>query len=325
VPFKTKAGRLLACVCAGTLLFISILPAAAQTFFGSIVGTVTDSSGAALANATVNLTASLTGVQSTTTTSNAGDYQFLNLKPGEYQVLISAPGFKQYTRASIEVVVDQATRIDAAMQVGETSQQVVVTSQTPLLQSENASVGQVISGRVVDDLPLNGRNVLNLVALSPAVVPQGGTAGPLTGQNVFAAGNYQIGGGNGNQSATLIDGASVNLSYSNLLALVPSQDSVQEFRAETNNQTAEYGRYTGGVINISTKSGTNAFHGTLYEYFRNTHLNAGDYFGNQTGAGKPPFHQNQFGGSIGGPIKKDKLFFFGNYEGYRNHQGQLFL
>jgi outer membrane receptor protein involved in Fe transport len=313
--------RTLAAIVVSTIMFS--IPAVGQTFYGSIVGTVTDPSGAALPGADVTLTNVSTGVQSHAATGASGEYQFFNLTPSQYKVDITAAGFKRYTRTSVTVVVDQATRIDASMPVGATNQEVVVTAQSPILQSENASVGTTISGSAVDNLPLNGRNVLNLASLSPAIVPQGGTAGPLTGQNVFAAGNYQIGGGNGNQGSTLIDGAPINLNYANQTSLVPTQDSVQEFRVETNNLTAEYGMFTGGVINITTKSGTNAYHGTLYEYLRNTHLNANPY-AFAPGAGKQPFHQNQFGGSIGGPIKKDKLFFFGNYEGYRNHQGQQY-
>ena len=144
------------------------------------------------------------------------------------------------------------------MVVGAVTEQITITSSAPIIQSENASLGQVVEGRSVTEMPLNGRNVLALVGLAPGVVPQGSSGGNLTGQNVFAAGNYQIGGGDANQSSTLVDGAPVNISYGNITSLVPDQDVVQEFKIQTNNNTAEYGMYTGGVINMTTKSGTNA-------------------------------------------------------------------
>src|SRR5262249_1488782 len=147
----------------------------------------------------------------------------------------------------------------------------------------------------------------------------------LTGKNVFAAGNYQIGGGTANQSASFFDGAPMTISYGNLMGLVPSQDAVAEFRVQTNKNSAEYGRYTGGVVNLTSKSGTNAVHGSAYEFLRNKVLNANDFFANKTGAGKGAFTQNQFGASIGGPIQKDKTFFFFSYEGFRQRYPRLFL
>ena len=234
-------------------------------------------------------------------------------------------GFKHYTHDQIVVQVDQVFRVNATMEVGAVNQQVVVTSQAPMMQTETASLGQVVAGKAVTNIPLNGRNVLALVALVPGVVPQGSSSGNLTGQNVFAAGNYQIGGGNGNQSSVLVDGSPVNTSYGNTVELVPDQDVIQEFKVQTNNNTAEFGMYTGGVINMATKSGTNSFHGTTYEYFRNTVLNANDFFAKRNNTGKQPFHQNQFGANIGGPIKRDKMFIFGDYQGYRQAQGKIYV
>lgn len=305
-------------------LFVVATSARAQTNFGSIVGTVTDPSGAVVSGAAVTLTNIGTGDKRTTTTDGSGNYQFLLLPPANYSIDVTSSGFKAFARSPINVPVAQAVRIDVSMSVGAQTQQVTVTAQAPLLQTENASLGQVVQGKQVTNIPLNGRNVLALVALVPGVVPQGGSSNNLTGQNVFAAGNYQIGGGNSNQSSVLVDGAPVNTSYGNTVELVPDQDVIQEFRVQTNNNTAEFGMYTGGVINMSTKSGTNAFHGTAYEFLRNTVLDANDFFSNRTGAGREPWHQNQFGGNIGGPIKKDKYFFFGDFQGYKQTQGALF-
>ena len=210
------------------------------------------------------------------------------------------------------------------MEVGDVNQSVSVDASAPLLQTENASLSQVVAGRSVQELPLNGRNVLNLVNLVPGVVPQGFSDGNLTGKNVFAAGNYQIGGGTANQSASYYDGVPMNTTYGNLVALVPTQDAVAEFRVQTNNLSAEYGHYTGGVINLTSKSGTNEFHGSVYEFLRNRSLNAANFFSNANGQKKAAFVQNQFGGGVGGPIKKDKIFFFGSYEGFRQRQGYLY-
>jgi hypothetical protein len=223
------------------------------------------------------------------------------------------------------VEVDASVRVDVGLTVGDVRQAVEVQAETPLIQTENATLSQVVAARTVQDMPLNGRNVLNLVSLVPGVVPQGHSMSNLTGQNIFAAGNYQIGGGTANQSATYLDGSPLNVNYANLTTLVPTQDAVAEFRVQTNNNTVEYGRYTGGVINLISKSGSNSFHGTGYEFLRNTVLNATPFFSNATGAGKAAYHQNQFGGNFGGPIRKDKTFFFAGYEGYRERQGILFL
>ncbi len=272
----------------------------------------------------VSISNPATGERHTVETDADGGYRFPNLLPGTYKVEISQTGFKQYLRDNIAVQVESTIRLDVPMQVGDLSQQIEVSAAAPLLQTENASLSQVINARSVEELPLNGRNILNLVNLSPGVVPQGSTDGNLTGKNVFAAGNYQIGGGTANQSVTLFDGVPVNITYGNVTALVPVPDAVAEFRVQTSNNSAEYGRYTGGVINVASKGGSNDFHGGVYEFLRNKQLNATNFFANKTGAGKAPFVQNQFGGSLGGRIIKDKLFFFGNYEGFRARQGNLF-
>src|SRR4030095_9209642 len=196
-----------------------------------------------------------------------------------------------------------------------------VTGASPLLQTENASLGIVVSSRPVQELPLNGRNVLNLISLAPSVVPQGSSEGSLTGKNVFAAGNFQIGGGTANQSASYFDGVPVQDSaYGNIVVLTPSPDSVAEFKVQTNNSSAEFGRFTGGVINMASRSGTNAFRGSAFEYHRNKALNSNTFFGERARLDQPPFVQNNFGGAL----LKNKLFFFSSDEGYRNREGVLF-
>src|SRR5437764_11588234 len=307
------------------LVALSIGILQGQAFFGSIVGNVNDASGAALVSATVTLTNIATGDRRTVVTASDGSYRFVNLVPGSYRIEIEQTGFKRYARSPIDVSVESQVRADIAMQVGDVTQSVEVQADSPLLQTETANLSQVVGTRAVQELPLNGRNIMNLIALAPGVVPQGSSEGSLTGKNVFAAGNYQIGGGTANQSATYYDGVPVNDTYGNIIALTPSADAVSEFRIQTSNNTAEYGRYTGGVMNIASRGGTNEFHGYVYEYFRNKVLNATNFFANKTGAGRAPFVQNQFGAAAGGHVIKDRLFFFTSYEGYRQRQGNLFL
>jgi hypothetical protein len=297
-----------------------------QAFYGSIVGSVTDQSSAAVRGASVTLTNVATDERHQTLTGDFGGYQFLNLMPGKYRVDVEQVGFKRATRDQVEVTVASAVRADISMQVGEVTQSVEVMASSPLLQTENANLSQVVSSRSVEELPVNGRNILNLAALVPGVVPQGTTDGnALTGKNVFAAGNYQIGGGIANQSATYYDGVPANAGVGNLTVMVPSPDAISEFRVQTNSNSAEFGRYAGGVVNVMSKSGTNQFHGSAYEFFRNKVLNANTFFANANGTGKPAFTQNQYGLTGGGPVKKDKIFFFAAWEGYDSRQGATFL
>ena len=302
------------------LVLITLLgsTAWAQSTFGSIVGTVKDSSGSVIPGAKVTLTNTGTSEARNMQTDSSGSYQFVNLQPGVYQLSIERDGFKRKVLAGMQVTVQQTVRADAALDVGDVTQTVEVSTQAALLQTEQSSLSQAVEGRTVQEMPLNGRNVMNLVSLAPGVVPQGQTSGaPIGGSsgsatNVNAWGNYQIGGGAANQSGTYFDGAPLNVSYVNSTILVPTQDAVQEFRVATNNVSPEFGRFSGGVINLASKSGTNTFHGAAYEYVRNTILNASNFFA----ATKPAFHQNQYGASLSGPIFKDKTFFLGTWENF---------
>ncbi|MGH9582210.1 MAG: carboxypeptidase regulatory-like domain-containing protein, partial [Bryobacteraceae bacterium] len=323
-----KKAQRLGFVAMALALFVFAPAIYAQTTFGSIVGTVTDSSGAPVANTHVNLTNLGTAEKRTETTNGQGLYQFVNLPPGQYSVGVKQPGFKSFLRSPVTVLTETATRINVALQVGELSQTVEVTAQTPLLKPESSSLGQVIGERKADTLPLNGRNPMNLVALVPSVVPQGGSMSNPNGQNPFAWGNYQIGGGMANQSMVWLDGSPVNAGYINITALIPTQDSLAEFKVTTNNLSPQYGRFAGGVVNFVTKSGTNSLHGTLWEYLRNRDLDANDFFSNRAGTPRGAFTQNQFGFNVGGPVYipklyngKDKTFFFVDYEGFRLRQG----
>jgi Carboxypeptidase regulatory-like domain len=301
-----------------------------QSTYGAIAGLVTDPTGAAVPGAQVTLTNVGTSEKRTQATGADGLYSFVNLIPGEYRIDVEKQGFKHFERKNLVVQVNQTSKIDAALAVGQVSETVEVTSETPLIQSETSSLGQVVEQRKANELPLNGRNIYNLTAVAPSVVPQGNTTGTVVGKNPFDFANYQIGGSFANQSAEYLDGQPLNIGYINLPLLVPTQDSVSEFKVQYNNLGPEWGKFSGGVINLSTKSGTNTWHGSAYEYLRNKVFNANEYFNKRqqisTGASNepPPFTQNQFGASIGGPILKDKTFVFFSYEGFRLRSGTVF-
>jgi hypothetical protein len=315
---KSLVRRLVNLVC---LLLLVTATLRAQQTSGSAVGTVTDNTGAVVSGATVTITDVDTGDHRTATTNSNGDYQFVNLIPGNYKVEIENSGFKRFIRTNVVVQVQGSTRVDAALELGNVSETVQVTSQAPLLETQQATVGQVVAGRAVTELPLNGRNVFNLLALSPGVVPQGGTqaSNAVSGMNGngFSTGNYQISGGIPNTGAEFIDGAPINNGYINAISYIPMQDSIQEFRIEANAIGPEFGGTTNGVVTMVTKSGTNGFHGSAWEFLRNTVLNANTFFSDQAHLKRPVLIQNQFGGAVGGPIKKDRIFFFGAYEGIR--------
>lgn len=326
---RSVRGLWVTSVVAILLLTMSAAPGLGQRVYGTIGGTATDASGAAVAEATVTLTNLDNGGKHSITTDTSGNYTFVNIQPGRYKLESEKAGFKKFVREPIPVQIESGLRVDISLVVGSQTETVEVTSEVPLLQPETNSLGQVVEQRSVTELPLNGRNPLALVALVPGVVPQGqpsagnSSMGNPVGANPFALGDFQVGGGMSGQSQILIDGTPTNGAYLNVVTVIPTQDAIEEFKVQTNNLGPEYGRFAGGVINLNTKSGTNRFHGSAYEFIRNKVLNANDFFANSSGIERPPFTQNQFGGNIGGPIKKDKLFFFFAYEGFRQRKGSL--
>src|SRR5271170_1031846 len=311
------------CLCLAAMLLGS--PLSAQSTFGSISGSVTDASGSAVPDAQVTLTDIGTAAKQTYTTGSDGLYQFVNLNPGEYRVDFEKAGFKHTKRDSVVVQVQQAVRIDATMEVGAVNQTVEVTAETPLLTPTDTSLGQVINQRETNEIPLNGRNVFSLITLSPAAIAGGSgsggaTGGSQVGPNPFSWGNYQVGGSFGNESAEYLDGQPVNIGYINLPVILPDQDSISEFKVQYNNLGPEWGKFAGGIVNLSTKGGTNQYHGEAYEFLRNKVLNSTPYFLSSN----PPYVQNQFGGTFGGPVIKDKTFFFFAYDGYRQRAPAVF-
>jgi len=313
-----------------SLLISASLSLYGQSTYGSISGSVTDTSGAIVTDAKVTLTNLGTSEKHTQSSGSDGLFTFVNLFPGQYRVDVEKQGFKHFVRADISVQVQQDTHIISQLQVGEVSQVVEVTAETPLLQTESSSLGQVVEQRKADELPLNGRNIFNLITVSPAAVAQGGSGGSPVGQNPFSWGNYQVGGSFANQGAEYLDGQPLNIGYINLPIIIPTQDSVGEFKVQYSNLGAEWGKFSGGVTNLSTKSGTNNWHGSGYEYFRNKVLNANEYFNKASeiaGGTKnepPPWTQNQYGFQLGGPVLKNKTFFYVSWEQYRQRTGSPF-
>ena len=298
----------------------------AQTSHGTVVGTVTDTTGANVRGATVTLKNDGTDAAAAVTTGDAGTYTFVDLNPGFYSLTVTEQGFKSFKLDQVDVQIGGFTRVDVTLQVGDVAQTMTVTGAAGDLHTDSATLDGVIEGRQVVEAPLNGRNVNNLLDFIPGVIPGGGTGGSTManggsgnfkagGQTqAIAYGNYQIGGAFGGQSLFFIDGVGSNIAENNVNTLVLTQDAVQEFRVSTNNVSAEFGGYGGGVVQISSKSGTNRFHGNAYEYFRNTALDANDWFSNHEDLGPSTLHQNQYGVNLGGPVVRDRLFFFLSWE-----------
>jgi len=212
----------------------------AQSTYGSIAGSVTDASGATLTDANVTLTNLGTAEKRTQSSGSDGLFNFVNLFPGQYRIDVEKQGFKHYAQTSVTVDVQQTTHIDAVLQVGQVSETVEVTSETPLLQAETSSLGTVVDQREANELPLNGRNIYNLATITPSVIPQGSTQGNVVGKNPFDFANYQIGGAFANEGAEYLDGQPLNIGYINLPFVVPTQDSISEFKVQDNNLGPEW-------------------------------------------------------------------------------------
>ena len=330
VQARRKMGTALS-RCAVALCLFSVLvvsPVLAQTFYGSIVGAVVDSAGAIVPGATVTVTNLGTSEVHTYQTNAGGEFTVVNLVPANYKVDISKETFKRFERQPVTVTVGNAARVDAALAVGAVTETVEVTGQTPLLQTDSSGMSQVIEGVQVQETPLNGRNIMSMITLAPGVVAQGSTSGGSAlsqhgnhTQNT-AWNNYQVGGSIAGEAASFVDGAPTNVLGQNTVALLVTQDAIQEFSVSSSNANSDFGRYGGGVINMTTKSGGNQFHGTVYEYFRNAALNANNFFSNLNSSPRPENNQNQYGVAVTGPIKRDKAFFLFTYEGFRSAIGQ---
>jgi hypothetical protein len=298
---------------------ISVL---AQSTGGRIIGKVSDSTGAVVNGVNVKLTNVATGVSREAQTNENGDYTFVEVIPGSYRVEYTQQGFKRNVRESVTLEVNQVLTLNATLQPGGTQETVEVTSEAPQVDTTSTQLGAVINDRSVNELPLNARDTYQFLQLQPGVQSQLGTGNGSLFYGAENAGSVSVNGGRTRANNFTVNGGDANDQFVNLPTIEPTPDSIEEFRVLTNTFDAEFGRNSGAVVNVVTKSGTNAYHGNIYEYFRNTVLNANNYCF-ALPCVKPQFNQNQFGGTFGGPIKKDKTFYFVSYEGRRVRQGQV--
>src|SRR5271155_1791771 len=280
-------------------LFLAVLLAglfpgvlAAQSADASLTGRITDPKKAVIAGATVTVINSGNGIHYQGRTNETGTYYVPNLPPGRFRIEVEKVGFKAVIQSGVVLHVQDALQVNFEMMLGSTSESVTVEGSAPPLDTESSTIGTVVEQRKANELPLNGRNVFNLIVLAPSVIPQGSSTGTPVGVNPFGWNNYQVNGSFGNQSAEYLDGQPLNIGYINLPILIPTQDSIQEFKVQTSNLEAEWGKFAGGVTSLSTKGGTNSLHGEAYEYLRNRIFNANDFFLNNAGKARPPWVQN---------------------------------
>jgi len=300
-------------LCASTLLF-------AQSTGGRILGRVADPSGAVLTGVKVTLINEATNVSRNTQTNESGDYSFVEAPVGTYRLEFDLKGFKKNVRRDVSLDVNQVITLNMTMQLGAAQEIVDVTSEAPLVETTSTQLGAVVGDRAVSELPLNSRDTYQFLQLQPGVMSTVGSSNSIV-YGSSNAGAVSVNGGRGRSNNFSVNGGDANDQFVNLPTVQPSPDSIQEFRVLTNTFDAEYGRNSGSIVNVVTKSGTNQFHGNMYEFFRNKVLNASAYCFSADGCPKPQFNQNQFGGTFGGPIKKDRTFFFASYEGRRIRQG----
>ena len=327
---RNWGGRLFVAAALLLLILMSAGQSYAQVDTGTILGTVTDSSGARINGATVTLTNEGTNAALSTTTGDDGGYKFTPVRIGKYKLVVTMNGFQTSTQHGITVNVDQSIVADFSLKPGSVTETVEVTSTVPVLQSQDASVGQVIDSKNVNNLPLNGRNFTFLAQLAAGVnTPQADTRGNA------ASGAFAANGSRPAQNNYLLDGIDNNSDTVDFLngtnyVVLPPVDAVDEFKVQTSDFSAEYGRSGAAVLNATIKSGTNELHGAVWEFFRNDKLDAADFFENSHGIQKGELRQNQFGFTAGGPVVipklfngRNKVFFFGDYEGFRRVQGTV--
>ena len=303
-----------------TCLVLLCATAALASITGTISGIVTDPAGAVVSGATVKATNVETGVQTTLVTDAKGFYSFVALPIGTYTISVRQPGFKDFQETGLVIHANSSLRLDAHLQVGAVRQEVNVSSSAVRVETVNTQMGEVITGTSMTSIPLNGRSYTDLLALQPGVVPQSTgeyNQGPVPSGDLNT-GNLSVSGQRESANGFMVNGGNVEEGGNMGTAVIPNLDSIAEFRILTNNFDAQYGNYMGGLVNVVTKSGTNQFHGDVFEFLRNTNLDAHNFFSTTRGA----FHRNQFGGTFGGPIIHNKVFFFADYQGTRQVIGQ---
>ncbi len=294
---------------------------------GSISGTLKDQTGSVIPGATVIVTNTAQGVQTKATTDAKGEYHFPSLPVGTYDLKTSAQGFKEQTRRGLAVDLDAALQIDLTLELEQKTEEVTVTDTDIHVDTESTQVGEVVAAKQMTEVALNGRSYTDLLALQPGIVPMStqqpdsvvmaGATVAINPSGTLNPGNQSISGQREDANGYMVNGADVKELMNGGTLIIPNLDSIAEFRVLTNNFDAQYGDYSGGIVNAVTKMGTNEIHGTAFEFLRNTDLDARNFFSPD----RSFFRQNQFGGTVGGPIKKNKVFFFGDYQGTRTTQG----
>lgn len=316
-----------------TLLFLLLASALSPQFLaaqtgGRIAGAVKDATGALIPNSQVVLINPANGVKQNTVTGNDGVFTFAAVPVGQYELDVTADGFNPYRQTTnLKIDVNTALTIDVALQVAEANQTINVIENTAEVHTTDTQIGQTIESKQVVDIPLNGRSYTDLLAVQAGVSPvttsgagnssSGGGFGTVPAAGEANTGQFSINGQRESDNAFYLNGVSVEETIGQQAGIIPNLDSIAEFRILSSNVDAEYGSFTGGIVNVVTKSGTNSYHGNIFEFFRNTHLDARNYFSPERAA----FHQNQYGGTFGGPIRPDKIFFFVDYQGQRYIQG----
>ena len=309
---------LAACVSASTIL--------AQSSSGTFLGTVRDSTGAIIPGATVSILNQETGFRREIVSNSAGEYELPYVPLGNYTVTCKSKGFKSVDRTGINLQVDQKAKLDFSLSVGEVNETITITEAPPLVKASSSEFGEVVQRRAVQDLPLNGRNYVQLVHLT-AGVTTGQQGGNIEGAGAFVprgTGSFNANGQRGQNNNFMVDGIDNNESWINSTILQPSVEATNEFKVYTANPPAEFGRASGGVVNVQTRSGTNEIHGSVYDYLRNSALDARDFFQRKTDASQrriPAFRQNQYGVTFGAPLKKNNWFIFGDFQGLRQGRG----
>jgi len=314
VNWRVRLG--LACILAIALLAALAPVSLAQEATGSITGKISDPTGASVANAAVTAKDVDRGTTFKTQTNSDGAYGLQRLPVGRYEVRVEAQGFRTAVREAFDLVLNQVATVDVVLTLGAVSQTVEVSGGAPVLQTQTTEVSTVLESREIENLPLETRNYSQLALLIPGSV----TTSPASfnsGQSTFNSGRPYLNGNREQGDYYLLDGVDNNEFVDNNVAYSPNVDAIQEFNVVTTNPSAEFGQFLGGVISVSIKSGTNTLHGDLFEFIRNDALNANEWSNNFQNLPKQVERWNQFGGTVGGPIKKDKLFFFADYQGSR--------
>ena len=310
------------------VLVFALVSVARAEVGGKITGVVKDQTGSVIAGASAIATNTQTGVKLTTTTDQDGVFTFPVLSVGQYQIDVTSDAFKSYRKTGLVIDINSALVVDVTMQVKEQDQSIMVTENAAQVETTDTQLGQVLGSKKVTEIPLNGRSYTDLFALQVGVTPittsgagnstSGGGFGTVPVAGATNTGQFSINGQREDANGFSLNGANVQEGIGQQAGIIPNLDSISEFRILTSNTDAEYGNYSGGLINVVTKSGGNAFHGSMFEFLRNTDLDAKSYFSRE----RSTFQQNQYGGTIGGPIKQNRLFFFADYQGQHTKQGQ---